>query len=336
MNETEERYRGVALVADMLQTPDIVRSLDTGRILEFADMIRGERVLLSGEGSSRIFPAKKLLADSWRHSYRDAMATEACTQAMEYDLRGTTVFVASNSGRTKEGVRLIRHLRQKGAAAVIGVVASAGTPIAEEADAAYVLGCGSERAVAATKSVVEQALFYDILFRARNGLELPDLGLLADRMEAALRAPLGAGLAEAIAGAGMIYWTGRNDGVAEELTLKTNEITRKKSDFLEGTYAAHGIEEVMAAGDIAILVDPFPAEEQKFEEVLVGTAGLRVIAIAHRETRFQSLAVEACGDFTPYVELCAGWNILVEAGLLLGVDLDKPLRARKIGNEFLG
>jgi glucosamine--fructose-6-phosphate aminotransferase (isomerizing) len=30
-----------------------------------------------------------------------------------------------------------------------------------------------------------------------------------------------------IANAGTIYFAGRNDGVAEELTLKTNEITRK-------------------------------------------------------------------------------------------------------------
>jgi len=34
-----------------------------------------------------------------------------------------------------------------------------------------------------------------------------------------------------------------NNGVAEELALKTNEITRKKSAFLEGTFAVHGIEE---------------------------------------------------------------------------------------------
>ena len=47
----------------------------------------------------------------------------------------------------------------------------------------------------------------------------------------------------------------RCDGVAEELTLKTNEITRKRSDFLEGTYAVHGIEEVMAPSDVVFVVD---------------------------------------------------------------------------------
>jgi glucosamine--fructose-6-phosphate aminotransferase (isomerizing) len=38
----------------------------------------------------------------------------------------------------------------------------------------------------------------------------------------------------------------------------------------------------------------------------------------------------------PYVYLAAGWNVLVEIGLSLGINLDKPQRARKIGNEFTG
>jgi glucosamine--fructose-6-phosphate aminotransferase (isomerizing) len=39
---------------------------------------------------------------------------------------------------------------------------------------------------------------------------------------------------------------------------------------------------------------------------------------------------------TPVVSLCAGWNILVEIGLSLGINLDKPERARKVGNEVVG
>ena len=32
----------------------------------------------------------------------------------------------------------------------------------------------------------------------------------------------------------------------------------------------------------------------------------------------------------------AGWNLLVHLGIHLGCDLDKPRRARKIGNEVVG
>lgn len=43
-----------------------------------------------------------------------------------------------------------------------------------------------------------------------------------------------------------IYFAGRNNGVAEELTLKANEIARKKSDFLEGTYIFHTPNSIIA------------------------------------------------------------------------------------------
>ena len=36
------------------------------------------------------------------------------------------------------------------------------------------------------------------------------------------------------------------------------------------------------------------------------------------------------------LQLLAGWNILVQIGVALGINLDKAERARKIGNEFIG
>ncbi|MHC4387952.1 MAG: sugar isomerase, partial [Planctomycetota bacterium] len=132
-----------------------------------------------------------------------------------------------------------------------------------------------------------------------------------------------------------IYFAGYNDGVAEELTLKTNEITRRKSDFLEGTYAVHGIEEVMDPTDIVFVVDPIQEEIEKFQEVLVKGVGLKVVAIADRDTPFTTVKVPAAGELRQYVCLCAGWNVLVEIGLALGINLDKPERARKVGNELI-
>jgi glucosamine--fructose-6-phosphate aminotransferase (isomerizing) len=46
--------------------------------------------------------------------------------------------------------------------------------------------------------------------------------------------------------------------------------------------------------------------------------------------------VPDAGDMNPYVYLCAGWNLLLEIGLALGINLDKPERARKVGNEYMG
>ena len=147
--------------------------------------------------------------------------------------------------------------------------------------------------------------------------------------------PINKEIVQTAANAPTIYFAGYNDGVAEELTLKTNEITRKKSDFLEGTYAVHGIEEVMDAKDIVFVVDPIEDEITKFQEVLVEGVGLKVVAIADRDTPFDTIVVPQAGELAPYVYLCAGWNVLVEIGMMLGINLDKPERARKVGNELI-
>ena len=45
------------------------------------------------------------------------------------------------------------------------------------------------------------------------------------------------------------------------------EITRKKSSFLEGTFALHVIEEIMSDKDALIIIDPFLDEEKGFKKV---------------------------------------------------------------------
>lgn len=319
----------------MMQTARIVSNLSADAITAVGSAVKHADILLTGEGSSRIFPAKKTIYDAHRLGYRERIYTEAATQAVEYDLSGTTVFVASNSGKTREVVRLVRTLKKNGHEAVLGIVANAGTPIIDEADYGYLLTCEKENAVAATKSVVEQALIYDLLFRARNGRNLPDLRRLGDLLGQTMEKTVPPDIAESLAGAGIIYFAGRNNGVAEELALKTNEIARKRSDYLEGTYAVHGIEEVMSLRDVVVVVDPFEQEEEKLSEVLERGVGMKVFAIASRPTRFPTFVIPSMAEFDEYIQLVAGWSLLVETGLRNGIDIDRPERARKIGNEYL-
>ncbi len=334
MNPEKARYSKFDLVREMFQTVEIIRKLDTDTITSFP--VNSSKCLLTGEGSSRIFPAKNLLYTARKNGFHGCYYTENCSQAREYDLSDYSLFVASNSGKTAEAVRLIRTAKEKGPAYITGVAAFPGTPVINESDRSCILTCGGENAVAATKSVMEQALFYDILFRSRNGADLPDLERLADAVERVLSMEVPGEMIETLAASSVIYFAGRNNGVAEELTLKTNEITRKKSDFLEGTYAVHGIEEVMSRRECVIVIDPFPEEEKKFMDVLARGVGMEVFAIAHRETRFPTLVLPDEEDFCTYLQLAAGWNILVEVGLEAGINLDTPERARKVGNEFTG
>jgi glucosamine--fructose-6-phosphate aminotransferase (isomerizing) len=92
----------------------------------------------------------------------------------------------------------------------------------------------------------------------------------------------------------------------------------------------------MDKNDIVFVVDPIDDEITKFQEVLQKGVGMNIVAIADRDTPFPTIKVPSAGEMNPYIYLCAGWNLLVEIGLATGINLDKPERARKVGNEFMG
>ena len=327
-------YGRYALCREMLETPDMMRRFDPECAGPLAELAEGARsILLTGEGSSRLFPAKRVRAEALRTPGAGVPVTEGATQALEYGLDGCAVLGSSNSGRTRELVRLFTTLRRRGHRRLGGVTAHGGSPLTVVSDVCLVLDCGPEDAVAATKSVVEQAMVWQAVMAEVDGRAFPDAAAGADAVAAALAAPVPTGFAAALAAAQTVYFAGRNDGVAEELALKAAEIARKPAMYLEGTYAVHGIEEVMNKGDVVVLVNPFEDEEAKLAECLRDGVGLPVLAIADRETSFPTFRVPDGGVFREYVLLAAGWNLLVEAGLAVGVDLDRPVRARKVGNK---
>lgn len=337
MNRNEERYSRYALVMEMMETPGIIKNFNPSsvkRICEKASAKKG--LFLTGEGSSRIFPAKRAIASALSSGMPVSLLTEGSTQAMEYLLNDFAVFAASNSGQTKEVIRLVMSLLREKHDAIFGLTANKNTKLEELAKDTYIISCGKENAVAATKSVVEQGLFYDALIRMMSGKEMKGLADASSKAEAALTMVPDPSIVEAMKKADKIYFAGRNNGVAEELALKTNEITRKKSAFLEGTFAVHGIEEVMDRNEVLIWIEPFKEEEDKFRDCLVKGVGMKIFTISSSKTSFPGMQIPDGGEYAEYVQLTAGWNLLVETGLSLAIDLDKPVRARKVGNEYTG
>ena len=338
MNLSDNAYAKFALVQEMMETAAVVAGFDTSQTRDVARKIADAgRLMLTGEGSSRIFPAKNAIRRTLTAGLDLGVVTEGSRQAAMYDLTSFAVFCASNSGRTKEIVLLAKKLVDEGNVNVYGLTANEGTALSEACRQTFVLTCGWEQAVAATKSVVEQALFHQSIVHHIDGSsDGVDLAGLSQQVREALTLTIDRDIVDAAVAAPTIYFAGYNDGVAEELTLKTNEITRKKSDYLEGTYAVHGIEEVMDPEDVVFVVDPIDEEVAKFQEVLVDGVGMKVVAIANRDTPLPTIRVPDAGALSSYVYLCTGWNLLVEIGLACGIDLDKPTRARKVGNELTG
>src|SRR5687767_5724658 len=159
MNGSDPKYSKFGLVRDMLATVGVVADFNCDHVKETARAIgQVGRLLLTGEGSSRIFPAKHAIMQARDMNWPLTLHTEAGRQAQEYDLSNWAVFAASNSGKTSEVIKLFGDLKAKNHKHLYGLTASEGSKLAELAEKTYVLRCDGESAVAATKSVVEQAL----------------------------------------------------------------------------------------------------------------------------------------------------------------------------------
>ena len=341
MNLTDSKYNQFNLVKEMLEVCDIIANFNFEQTAQVAAEIASVgKLILTGEGSSRIFPAKSAIYKALKKALDVTIITDGSYQAMEYDLSKYVVFGASNSGQTKELITLFSALVEKGHNRRYGLTSHHESKLETVSNKCFVLSCGSENAVAATKSVFEQALFYhSLLFsgshcdaKCNNMLKNREAAVAAAR--AVLTMQIDPEIISALAEAPMVYFAGRNDGVAEELTLKNNEITRKKSDFLEGTYALHGVEEVMRKGEAVIFVNPFPTEYQKMKEIFEDAVGAKVIVISTEGTPFATIKIPQVEGYQHFLQLLAGWNILVDVGVATDINLDKPQRARKVGNAL--
>jgi glucosamine--fructose-6-phosphate aminotransferase (isomerizing) len=336
MNLTDDRYRSFALVREMMEAPDLLAQFDYGQTKSIAEKIKKTgKLFFSGEGSSRIFPSKSFIHAVRQSGLPLEVSAEGSRQAMEYDLSNWAVFVSSNSGQTSEAIDLMAKLRRENHPQRYVLTANPQAKLIEFAHESVVLSCGKEQAVAATKSVAEQALVYFSILYHLTGSSPKSVRQAADCGKQILNAEYESSMITPMTQAGAIYFAGRNNGVAEELALKTNEITRQKSGYLEGTFLLHGIEEIMQPNDVIVLIDPFEAEWKRIKERFVDTLHLTVIAVAGKKTLFPTIEIPSLAGYDPFFQLFAGWNLLVQIGTACNINIDKPLRARKIGNEYV-
>ena len=109
MNSREDKYTRFALCREMMGAVEVVRRFDPGRTSDIAGVIAGiGRLMLTGEGSSRIFPAGNAIRKALTWGLDLQVVTDGSRQAATYDLSKFATIAASNSGRTNEVVRLVR------------------------------------------------------------------------------------------------------------------------------------------------------------------------------------------------------------------------------------
>ena len=93
MNLKDEKYSQYALVREMMDTVGVVKNFDPSQTKTVAPKIQSVgRLLMTGEGSSRIFPAKNAMRKAMRWGMDLQIATDGSRQSAEYNPSKFAVF----------------------------------------------------------------------------------------------------------------------------------------------------------------------------------------------------------------------------------------------------
>jgi len=312
---------------------EFLKKLDRKKVFNFASQIKPP-VLVAGMGSSYYLPAGRAQSIANKlGSHPDIsfiFASEGYNINPKY---WNTLVLISNSGETREVTELAKKFpREK----IYAITSSKNSKLAKRAGKIYVLQSGKEKAVAATKSIIEQSIICENIVRLLAGekiLEKSDLGPVAKAMRANLKKKISHKLLVQISGARTVYFIGGYSGIGEEISLKFTELAKKKSKFVPGTQILHGLEEVIEKGDAVFLLfaERYKKYLDRFRMMKTKTGCYLYFVGSHNSISDIELDLELAKGFKPYCILAYFWNILTEFALLKGYSLDKGEKISKVG-----
>jgi len=115
MNLKDNKYAQYYLVQEMMGTVQAVAKFNPSVAAPVVKAAKAKGHLLhTGEGSSRIMPAKNAIRKALAWGVKEFIHTDGATQSAEYKLDDYAVVLSSNSGRTKETLLLAKALKAAG------------------------------------------------------------------------------------------------------------------------------------------------------------------------------------------------------------------------------
>ncbi len=328
---------------EMLEAEEVCLNFDFNTTKEIAQKIGLNRVIFTGMGSSLIFPGKHAKNRALKLNISNKVESYFASDLFQYtDFSETFVFLCSNSGKTKETILLLEHLKSCGAKC-IAVTAVPDSILAQRSDEKIILNCGFEKGVASTKSVIEQGLVYDSLIYhlSNNQGKIVDFENLKNELVITskiihnnINLKIDKEILQTLVDSTNYFIVGLDNGVAEEITLKSYEIARKMALFYPDTHIVHGVEEAIE-DNCAIVFQPSAFKEyiidfQKFSQ----KTNCRLIGIDN-QSLLSGINIEINETFSAYCLLSAGWGLLRNVGNKMNLDIDHPKKASKVGNPFV-
>jgi glucosamine--fructose-6-phosphate aminotransferase (isomerizing) len=260
------------------------------------------------------------------------------------DFAHSAVVALSQSGRTPDVVEYVRRARA-GGALTVALTNEPESELAHAADVLLPLEAGPERAVAATKTYVNELATLALLAAAiaGRGPEFADrvrtvAGLLANAHEPLAR--LTRELATAFAYVGRLYAIGRGleYATAREVALKLTETCRVAAEALTATDLAHGpvaaLDPLFPVWMIASDDAALPMAVEAAERVLA--AGGTVVASGNAAAAIRgaayALPVPPAPDpvLAPLLSVLPGQLFAGALALAKGLDPDRPVGLTKV------
>jgi glucosamine--fructose-6-phosphate aminotransferase (isomerizing) len=349
--EQEPPKPGDLFVAEIREQPQaILRLLEHER--EFEDVSRAlvERapavVRLVGHGSSDAACTYGVYAfgllPGWT-AMRDSISLTVYYDA-KLDLSGAVVLALSQSGETPDVVEYVSRARARGALTV-ALTNGPDSELAHAADATLPLVAGAERAVAASKTYMNQLAALVLLAggAAGRGAEIADgLRRTADLLAGSLGSLERAvpAVATAFAYVGRMYAIGRGIefATAREVALKLTETCRVAAEPLTATDLAHG---PVAALDSMFPVWTIASRDESLPAVVdaatrVREAGATVVASGNAASEIQgaayTLAVPEAPNpiLAPLLSVVPGQLFSAALAQAKGLDPDRPTGLTKV------
>lgn len=319
---------------EMLEAKQVCLNFNFSITENLAKEIGISRIIFTGMGSSLIFPGKQAKNRAMKLGLQNKVEAYFASDLFQYDdFANTFVFLCSNSGKTKEVILLLDHVKSRGGKCV-ALTTVADSILAQRCDEKIILNCGFEKGVAATKSVVEQGLVYDSLIFHLAKLQGKDINFekLKDELNKAaeiivdnINTQLNETSLKNLTSSAQLFIVGLDNGVAEEITLKCYEIARKMALFYPDTHIVHGVEEAIE-GNCAIILDfdQFSNYLSDFEKFSKKTS-CKLVYLGDDLLK---------NTFKNYCLLASGWGLLRNIAHSLQIDIDHPEKASKVGNPF--
>lgn len=262
----------------------------------------------------------------------------------EIDLSGSAVVALSQSGQTPDVVDYVRRARGKGAL-TIALTNDPDSELGRAAEAVLPLMAGPERAVAATKTYLNQLGALALLAggAAGRGREVAEdlrrvVELLAGALEPLERAVLAVALPFAWVGRMFVTGRGLEFATAREVALKLTETCRMAAEPWTSTALAHG---PVAALDPLFPVWTIASHDESLPAMVEAAArarraGATVVASGNAAAEIEGAAYvlpvpEAPNRlYAPLLSVLPGQLFARALSLAKGLDPDRPVGLSKV------